>query len=194
MKSKLQNEYLTNSDKYVKNKLLEFIIQLVKGYYSVPNGYNEIKTRKREIVYARQMAMYLIRKNLGSFIPLSEIGKKFGDKNHATILHGIRQIENLKSWDTKVKKEEQELQKVIRFKESVITENINLKKDFYYIDLDNFESAKLFGNKSIIFQGFDEKEKVEFLAQFKNLIQERRSHLNTGLYVLENKKQDAEEG
>lgn len=59
---------------------------------NVPVEYIHTKKRKREIVLARQLMMYYANKNkLGT---LAEIGKRFGDKDHATVLHAIKCINN----------------------------------------------------------------------------------------------------
>ena len=51
------------------------------------------KTRKREIVQARQIAMYF-SKNLTSS-SLSTIGSVIGGKDHATVLHAYKTVNNL---------------------------------------------------------------------------------------------------
>lgn len=44
------------------------------------------KSRERNLVFARQEAYYLLRKHTNMSLP--QIGKKFGNKDHTTILHG----------------------------------------------------------------------------------------------------------
>lgn len=50
------------------------------------------KTRKRNIVNLRQMCFYILRKKKG--MVFETIGREFG-KDHATVLHGVRNIESL---------------------------------------------------------------------------------------------------
>jgi hypothetical protein len=50
------------------------------------------KTRKREIVIARQLSMYFTRKFTQR--SLAEIGTIHGGKDHSTVLHACRTIEN----------------------------------------------------------------------------------------------------
>lgn len=50
-------------------------------------------TRKRPIVEARQIAMYLIRKHTDEIF--SNIGKMFGGRNHATALHACDTVQDL---------------------------------------------------------------------------------------------------
>lgn len=49
--------------------------------------------RKAEFVLARQMAMYLCRKHLGLSYP--ELGRIFGGKDHSTVMHAIKKIDNV---------------------------------------------------------------------------------------------------
>jgi chromosomal replication initiator protein len=51
------------------------------------------KTRRKEIVLARQVAMYLSRKILEE--PLKEIGSNFGGRDHTTVIHACQVIENI---------------------------------------------------------------------------------------------------
>jgi hypothetical protein len=53
---------------------------------------NELKSegRARELVFARQLAIYLIRENLS--IGFREIGKYFNDRDHSTVLHSYNKI------------------------------------------------------------------------------------------------------
>ncbi|MCL2057601.1 MAG: chromosomal replication initiator protein DnaA [Oscillospiraceae bacterium] len=59
------------------------------------------KKRSNEIVYPRQIAMYLCRELLGMSLP--SIGTLFGKKNHTTVMHAIKKVneEILTSGETK---------------------------------------------------------------------------------------------
>lgn len=54
-------------------------------------------SRRREIVFARQAAMYLARQKLG--LSYQELGRIFGGRDHATVIHSIRKIEQLRQVD-----------------------------------------------------------------------------------------------
>jgi chromosomal replication initiator protein len=56
------------------------------------------KSRKRHIVQARQIAMYMSR-NLISNCSLSTIGTEIGGKDHATVLHACTTVSDLMSTD-----------------------------------------------------------------------------------------------
>lgn len=51
-------------------------------------------TRKRPVVEARQIAMYLIRKHTDEIF--SNIGKMFGGRDHSTVLYACRTVEDLR--------------------------------------------------------------------------------------------------
>lgn len=54
------------------------------------------RSRKREAVIARQMAMtYYVSNDISLTFSLEKIGKSFGGKNHATVCHAGKSISNL---------------------------------------------------------------------------------------------------
>lgn len=55
------------------------------------------KSRKKNIAYPRQMAMYLCRELTNLSLP--EIGHRFGGKDHTTVLHSIRKIDHMRQND-----------------------------------------------------------------------------------------------
>lgn len=84
-------------DKQVKNTkreiTLDHIQKVVCDYFDMNVDVLQSKTRKREIVQARQIAMYF-SKNLTSS-SLSTIGSVIGGKDHATVLHAYKTVTNL---------------------------------------------------------------------------------------------------
>ena len=56
--------------------------------------------RRPELVLARQVAMYICRRKLGLSYP--ELGRAFGGRDHTTIIHGIRKIEELLEGDSQL--------------------------------------------------------------------------------------------
>lgn len=64
---------------------------------------NDLKSSKKLKIYSfpRQIAMYLCRNMTKSSFP--EIGAKFGGKDHSTVIHAVRQIENKLSEDRELK-------------------------------------------------------------------------------------------
>ena len=74
------------------------IINTVCEYFNVTRDHLLSKTRKRQIVQARQIAMYECR-NLIPNCSLSTIGSELGGKDHATVLHACSTVQDLMSTD-----------------------------------------------------------------------------------------------
>jgi chromosomal replication initiator protein len=67
------------------------VISAVLDYFGVGKKDLAGKSRTREIVVPRQVAMYLLRAETDA--SLIEIGSELGGRDHTTVLHGIRQVE-----------------------------------------------------------------------------------------------------
>jgi len=77
---------------------IDFIVGTVCEYFNITRETLVSKSRKRQIVQARQIAMYECR----SLIPncsLSTIGTELGGKDHATVLHACTTVQDLMSTD-----------------------------------------------------------------------------------------------
>ena len=60
------------------------------------------KSRQKDIVYPRQIAMYLTRELTG--ISLPKIGKEFGGRDHTTVMHAINKVEKDLNSDAQISK------------------------------------------------------------------------------------------
>ncbi|MEX2144971.1 MAG: chromosomal replication initiator protein DnaA [Candidatus Spechtbacterales bacterium] len=67
------------------------IVQTVSNFYEIKEKELLGKNRKREIVVPRQVAMFLMRKEMKSSYPF--IGERFGGKDHTTVIHACEKIE-----------------------------------------------------------------------------------------------------
>ncbi len=76
----------------VKIITAEMIMQSVSDYYNVTLSEMVGPTRKREITIPRQVAIYLTREMTGMSLP--QIGTVFGGRDHTTILHSCKVMEN----------------------------------------------------------------------------------------------------
>ena len=95
----------------------ELIIRMVSSSMSVPRDKLAIPdhmpgSRKREYVEARQVSMYFIKENVKN-ITLSTIGSYFGDRDHATVLHACKTVNNMLDTDKKYKKKFDEMKEEI---------------------------------------------------------------------------------
>ena len=95
-----------------KEITVEFIQQLVAEHFSVDVEKLQSKTRKRSIVIARQLSMYLA-KNLTDK-SLKSIGETFGGRDHSTVIYSCRTVQDLMETDIIFKDTVQELEKKIR--------------------------------------------------------------------------------
>jgi chromosomal replication initiator protein len=103
-------------DKFVKNTSreisIDYIQKIVSDYFNLPVELMISKTRKREIVQARQLAMYFSKKMTKS--SLATIGLHCGNKDHATVLHACRTVNNLIETDKTFRGYVEELEKKIK--------------------------------------------------------------------------------
>ncbi len=94
----LTKEIIQNYVKQTKKIYsIEMIKEIVAKYFNVDIDAIQSKSRKREIVQARQFAMYFAKKITNK--PYAEIGKSIGNRNHATVLHACKTIDGLKQID-----------------------------------------------------------------------------------------------
>ena len=77
---------------------MDKVQKTVCDYFNITRDDLLSKSRKRQIVQARQIAMYLSR-NLISNCSLSTIGAEIGGKDHATVLHACTTVADLMSTD-----------------------------------------------------------------------------------------------
>lgn len=92
-------------DKFVKNTTrevsIDYIQKVVCDYFDMPVDLIKSKTRKREIVQARQLAMFFSKELTKN--SLATIGAHCGNKDHATVLHACRTVNNLTETDKRFK-------------------------------------------------------------------------------------------
>lgn len=71
----------------------EMIIKVVGNKLEIPSAMIVGKTRKREIVEARHIAMTLIKNNTS--LSLKAIGLLFGKRDHSTVINSVRKVKEL---------------------------------------------------------------------------------------------------
>ena len=85
----------------VKEVSMEYIINIVCEYFKISPEQIGQNTRKRQVVQARQIAMYLAKKY--SNASLASIGQQCGKKDHATVYHACKAIANQLETDKQFK-------------------------------------------------------------------------------------------
>ena len=84
----------------------------VSDYFGISNDVMLSNSRKREIVQARQIAMYLCRQHTGK--SLTSIGSELGGKNHATVLHACETVCDLMATDRSFKQYVTDIEKKLK--------------------------------------------------------------------------------
>lgn len=83
---------LKNNIKPKKNISTKEVVKIVADFYKIEEESIYEKTRRKEIVKARQMIMYILREEFSVSYPL--IGQKLGGKDHTTVIHSYEKIKN----------------------------------------------------------------------------------------------------
>ncbi|MFB9949896.1 chromosomal replication initiator protein DnaA [Rhizobium puerariae] len=94
-----------------KRVRIEDIQRIVARHYNVSRQELVSNRRTRVIVKPRQVAMYLSKTMTPRSFP--EIGRRFGGRDHTTVLHAVRKIEEMITGDTKLSHEVELLKRLI---------------------------------------------------------------------------------
>ena len=101
---------------FVKNSTreisIEYIQKLVCDFYNIPVEAVKSKTRKREIVQARQITMYLAKAFTKN--SLKTIGEHFGGRDHTTVIHSCQTVKDLMDTDGIFRENVLELQQKVQ--------------------------------------------------------------------------------
>ncbi|NCC72258.1 MAG: chromosomal replication initiator protein DnaA [Sphingobacteriia bacterium] len=101
--------FIRHSNKEIS---IDFIQKVVSQYFGLSIDEMNSKTRKRNIVQARQLAMYFSKEHTKA--SLTTIGLQCGNKDHATVLHSCRTVKNLIETDKDFKNYVEELDRLIK--------------------------------------------------------------------------------
>ncbi|WP_418511884.1 chromosomal replication initiator protein DnaA [Corallibacter sp.] len=100
-------------EKFVKNTKrevsIDYIQKVVSDYFQMDIDTLQSKTRKRHIVQARQLAMFFAKKFTKA--SLASIGSQIGKRDHATVLHACKTVDNLSATDKQFRKYVEDLTK-----------------------------------------------------------------------------------
>ena len=84
------------------------IQKLVADHYSIKVTDLKSKSRTKQIVNARQVSMYLVKKFLDK--SLVDVGRAFGGRDHSTVINSLRKVENQLSKNSDLKSDISELE------------------------------------------------------------------------------------
>lgn len=96
-------EILLKNERPKKTISAQLIIRKVAQFYDVPEKNLFEKTRRKEIVRPRQVAMFILREDFNGSFPY--IGQKFGGRDHTTAIHAYSKISNDIKKDDRLKEE-----------------------------------------------------------------------------------------
>jgi len=103
-------------DKLIKNTKreisIDYIQKVVCNYFNIAVDQLQSKTRKREIVQARQVAMFFSKTLTKA--SLANIGSQIGGKDHATVLHACKTVNNLLETDKRFRLQVDEIEKKLK--------------------------------------------------------------------------------
>lgn len=106
---KMMKNFVKNSSREIS---IDYIQKLVSDYFQIPVDTLKSKTRKREIVQARQISMFFAKQLTKS--SLKNIGMHFGGRDHSTVIHACQTVNDLMDTDKKFKADVEELTKRIK--------------------------------------------------------------------------------
>ena len=87
MAREVLKDFLKQPDKIVT---VEQIQRIVSDHFGIPEEAMKVKKRTSSLAYPRQIAMFLARELTD--LSLSEIGNRFGGRDHTTVMHACEKI------------------------------------------------------------------------------------------------------
>ncbi|PZX59173.1 chromosomal replication initiator protein [Algoriphagus ratkowskyi] len=93
---------------------VDFIQKTVSEYYGIALDDLKAKTRKKEIVTARQVAMYFCKEFTNH--SLKSIGYHFGGRDHSTVIHAVQTVNDIMETDTSFRNSVLELKKKFKMR------------------------------------------------------------------------------
>lgn len=90
---------------------VEDILKVVAKHYGVTRGDMVSERRHRSIVWPRQIGMWLAKTMTSRSLP--EIGRRFGGRDHTTVLHAIRKIEGELQGNSRLRAEIEDLKRML---------------------------------------------------------------------------------
>ncbi|NLJ00789.1 MAG: chromosomal replication initiator protein DnaA [Bacteroidales bacterium] len=108
----LARRVMEQSIRFERKKVtVQKIQDTVSEYFNVKKELIQSPSRKREIVQARQVTMYFIKKH--TELSLSQIGVQVGNRNHATVLHACNTVKNYIDVDKNFRFDLEEIERIL---------------------------------------------------------------------------------
>lgn len=111
----LAKRVLKNIVKEIDSEVgIDYIQKTVSDYFHIKLEDLKAKTRKKEIVIARQVAMYFSKDYTNH--SLKSIGYHFGGRDHSTVIHALQSVDNMIDTDAKFRYSIDELKKKLKMR------------------------------------------------------------------------------
>ncbi|MBY0407323.1 MAG: chromosomal replication initiator protein DnaA, partial [Rickettsiales bacterium] len=91
---------------------IDDIQKQVAAHYNIKVSDMHSARRSRVVARPRQVAMYLSKKLTSKSLP--EIGRKFGGKDHTTVMHAVKRIEELMASDSEIANDIELLERIVQ--------------------------------------------------------------------------------
>ena len=105
---KILKDFISTNNKSIN---IEFIQNLVADYFNLNIKEMLSPRRSRSLARPRQIAMYLSKQHTTNSLP--DIGRKFSNRDHTTVIHAVKKIDELMRNDNEIKHSVEEIKKKI---------------------------------------------------------------------------------
>lgn len=92
---------------------INYILEVISKYFDISEKAIKAKTRKREVVQARHLAMYYCKKLTNK--SLSTIGAEFGGRDHSTVVHASKTVLNLQETDKDFRRFMEDIERLLKY-------------------------------------------------------------------------------
>lgn len=103
--------FLRTANRPKKSVSIKEIVKMVADYYRIEEETIYEKTRKKEVIKPRQVAMYILREDFSISYP--SIGQKLGGRDHTTVIHSCEKIKHDLKGDATLGREIADLRSMI---------------------------------------------------------------------------------
>tara|TARA_Y100000590_G_C15529486_1_gene942572 strand:- start:78 stop:1061 length:984 start_codon:yes stop_codon:yes gene_type:complete len=103
---KILKDFIDSNNKSIN---VESIQNVVSTYFNLNLDQMLSPRRSRSLARPRQIAMYLAKQHTTNSLP--EIGRKFSNRDHTTVIHAVKKIEELIGKDNEIKQSVNEIKK-----------------------------------------------------------------------------------
>jgi len=103
--------FIKTNTKPKKAVSVKEVVKIVADFYQIEEESIYEKTRRKEIIKPRQVAMYILREDFNVSYP--SIGQKLGGRDHTTVIHSCEKIKNDLKEDVILSQEINQLRSII---------------------------------------------------------------------------------